>query len=166
MPKFRTINALFGSFWVRTLKNYFAIRNQHPQISLIAKFCEQTKMLKFGTKNALFGFLSFCLWFLFLFIFEINTVKFVKLQNFGKKQKWLNMGPKMLYLVIVGLEFWKAFVLLEFSTLQFVKLKKFAKRMPKFAIKDALFGYLCARTLKSYFHIWNQHPQICVTGKF
>ena len=63
------------------------------------------------------------------------------------------MGPNMPYLVIVGLEFWKAFVLLEISTLQFVKLKKFAKKMLKFAIKDALFGYLCARTLKSYCHI-------------
>ena len=28
-------------------------------------------------------------------IFEIRTLKFVKLQNFLKKQKYLNLGPKM-----------------------------------------------------------------------
>ena len=33
-------------------------------------------------------------------LFEISTVEFVKLQNFGRKQKCLNLGPKMLYLGI------------------------------------------------------------------
>ena len=39
-------------------ENYFCIWNQHPQISLIAKFCKTTKMPKFGTKNVLLG----CFW--------------------------------------------------------------------------------------------------------
>ena len=38
-------------------------------------------------------------------IFEISTLKFVYMQNFSEKQKCLNFGPKMPYLVIFGLEF-------------------------------------------------------------
>ena len=38
-------------------------------------------------------------------IFEINTLKFVYYENFTKKQKYLNLGPKMPYLGIFGLEF-------------------------------------------------------------
>ena len=38
-------------------------------------------------------------------IFEISTLKFVLLQNFTKKQKCLNLGPKMPYLGILGVEF-------------------------------------------------------------
>ena len=37
--------------------------------------------------------------------FEISIVKFVKLQNFAKKQKRLDLEPKMPYLGIFGLEF-------------------------------------------------------------
>ena len=36
-------------------------------------------------------------------IFEIRTLKFVKLQNFSKKEKHLNLGAKMGYLGIIGL---------------------------------------------------------------
>ena len=43
-------------FGLEFKKNYCNISNQHPQICQIAKFCEKTKMPKFGTKNALFGF--------------------------------------------------------------------------------------------------------------
>ena len=38
-------------------------------------------------------------------IFEISTLEFVKLQNFAKKQKCLNLGPKTPYLVFFRLEF-------------------------------------------------------------
>ena len=38
-------------------------------------------------------------------IFEISTLQFVYLQNFTKKQKCLNLGRKMPYLGIFGLEF-------------------------------------------------------------
>ena len=38
-------------------------------------------------------------------IFEIRTLKFVCLQNFMKKPKYLNLGPKMPYLGIFGIEF-------------------------------------------------------------
>ena len=62
-------------------------------------------MAKFVTKNALFGYF----WARLLkshVVFEINTLKSVKLLNFAKKpRKWLNMGTKMPYLVIVGGKF-------------------------------------------------------------
>ena len=51
-----TKNAWFGYFWARILKNYCHILNQHLQISVIAKFCEETKMPKVGTKNYLFEY--------------------------------------------------------------------------------------------------------------
>ena len=38
-------------------------------------------------------------------IFEINTLELVYLQNVAKKQKCLNLGPKMPYLGIFGQEF-------------------------------------------------------------
>ena len=38
--------------------------------------------------------------------------------------------------------------------------------MPKFGTKIALFGYFCARILKNYCHILNQHHQICLIAKF
>ena len=47
-----------GIFGLECLNNYCHIWNQHPQICLIAKFRQKTKMPKFGTKNALFG----CFW--------------------------------------------------------------------------------------------------------
>ena len=46
-------NPLFGYFWTRTLKNYCHIWNQYPGICLIAKFCEEIKKAKFGTKRCL-----------------------------------------------------------------------------------------------------------------
>ena len=36
-------------------------------------------------------------------IFEISTLKFFYLRNFVKKQKCLNLGPKIPYLGIFGL---------------------------------------------------------------
>ena len=55
MPKSGTKNAWFGCFGAGTWKQYCHIWNQHPRICLIAKSGEETKMLKFGTKDALFG---------------------------------------------------------------------------------------------------------------
>ena len=38
-------------------------------------------------------------------MFEISTLKYAKLQNFMKKQKCLNLGPKMSYLSTFEQEF-------------------------------------------------------------
>ena len=39
-------------------------------------------------------------------------------------------------------------------------------KMPKFGPKIALFGYFWDKIIKSYCHIWNQHPQICQNLSF
>ena len=60
-------------------------------------------MLKFGTKNALFGYF----WARILntiVILEINILKFVKLQNFTEKQNCINLAPKMRYFGIFGVK--------------------------------------------------------------
>ena len=49
-------NAFFLCFWARILKKYCHIWNRHPQICLVARFCERAKMCTFGTKNALIGY--------------------------------------------------------------------------------------------------------------
>ena len=51
---------------------------------------------------------------------EIDTLKFVYLQNFKKKQKCLNSGPKLPALGIFGLEFENNSVIFEISALEFV----------------------------------------------
>ena len=53
MLKFITKSALSEYFCARFLKNSCHISNQHLHISVTVKFCEETKMLIFGTKNAL-----------------------------------------------------------------------------------------------------------------
>ena len=42
-----------GIFGLESLKYYCSFRNKYLQIFLIAKFCQKTKIPKFGTKNAL-----------------------------------------------------------------------------------------------------------------
>ena len=48
-------------------------------------------------------------------IFEMSTLQFVKLQNFVKKRKCLNLGPKMPYLGILGIEFQKTIVIFKYQ---------------------------------------------------
>ena len=92
----------------------------------------------------------------------------MKFQNLLKKQKCVNLGPKMSYSHIFGLEFSKAHVTFKISTLKFVKLQNITKKtkMHKFGTKNPLFGYLWGRILKNYCHIWNENPQISQIPKF
>ena len=48
MSIFCSTNALFRCFCARIWENYCYIRNQHPQFSLIGRFCEIINMSKFG----------------------------------------------------------------------------------------------------------------------
>ena len=45
-----------------------------------------------------------------------------------EKQKSLNLGPRLRYLDICGLEFVKATVILEISTLEFSERKSFVQK--------------------------------------
>ena len=98
---------IFGldCFW----KNYCYIWNRHRRICQMAKFCENTKMPNFGTKNALFG--DFLPRIPHLDIFGLEFQKYYgriwnqQTQLSQKKQKYLNLGPKMSYLGNLGAEF-------------------------------------------------------------
>ena len=99
MPKFGIKNVWAGYFWAVNWKQYCHIWNQHPQISLIAKFREKTKKRKSGTKNALFGYFWPKILYMGIFgpqinkwaivIFEINA-----LAKFHEKTKMLKFGTK------------------------------------------------------------------------
>ena len=65
-------------------------------------------------------------------IFEINTLIFVYFQNFMKKQKCLNLEPKMPDLGIFGMEPGNNIVISEINTFNENAL---------FGKKRALFGY-------------------------
>ena len=56
MPIFGTKNALSGYSWLRILKKLLSDLKSAPRIGLLAKLHKQTKMPKFRTKNALFGY--------------------------------------------------------------------------------------------------------------
>ena len=109
MLTFTPKNALFGDFRTEIRKSYCHISNQRPQICLIAKFSAITKILKFGTKNALFR----CFGQQFrktIVIFEISALKFALVQMLVKKWKPLNLGPIMPDLRVLGLEFEDAYL--------------------------------------------------------
>ena len=77
-------------------------------------------MSKFGIKSTLFQ--NFCarIFRKTIFIFEISTLKFSYLQNFMKKEKCLNPGPKMPGLGVLMLELENNIAIFEISTLEFV----------------------------------------------
>ena len=74
----------------------------------------------FLTNNALFGYFRARIIKETVVKFKISTLKFVYLQNFRKKQKCLNLVPKMPGFGIFLLEFEDNIVILEISTLEFV----------------------------------------------
>ena len=81
MCKFGNKSVLFGYLWVRILKNYCHISNQHPKICIFAKFGIKIKMKKFEPEVPDLGI--FLLEFeKTIVIFQISTLKYEYLQNF------------------------------------------------------------------------------------
>ena len=96
MPKFETKNALLGYFL--------------PKMPYVGNFDQKYLIWVFLGENFKKT----------IAIFEISTLKFVYLQNFTKKQKCLNLVPKMPDLCNFGLEFGDNGVIFEISTLEFI----------------------------------------------
>ena len=63
---------------------------------------------------------------------------------------------------------WKLFSHIWNQYRQICLIVKFHEKAttPKLGIKNALFGYFCARISNTFSHIWNQPRQICVIGEF
>ena len=57
------------------------------------------------------------------------------------KKKSLNLGTKMPYLGIFGVEFENNTVIFETNTFEFIYLQNFAKKRSTFGTKNALFRY-------------------------
>ena len=83
---------------------YCDILHRHPQIFPNTKFRPKIKIFKFGTKIAV-------IWHFGLefqktnAVFEISILEFVNMQRFIQNQKTLNLGKKIHYLGIFGVQF-------------------------------------------------------------
>ena len=94
-------------------------------------------------------------------IFDISSLEFGYFQNLRKKLKFLNLGT-------FGFEIENKIVIYEISTLELFLIVNYRwkKKMPKFGNKNAWFLYFWPTISKQYRHIWNQHTQIYLNGKF
>ena len=103
--RFGNKNANFGA---RILKYYCHIWNQCPRICLLTKLEANTKIFKFGTKNALFGYFLFTKNTLFGYSCTIiwsQRPRVCLIAKFRENAKWRSLGPKMPSLKIFVLEF-------------------------------------------------------------
>ena len=101
-------------------KNFCRIWCLHPRIFQNGQVSLKTKNFKFETYNALFGYFRGRVWKTYCQIWN-------KHPKFRAKQKTSNLGPKMPYLGIFELQFWKTSVILEITAPEFAKIKSFGK---------------------------------------
>ena len=93
--------------------------SQHLRICLIAKFCEESKMPKFGTKNALFEYFWARIKKNYCHIWNQHP-QMSLFAKFHEKTKMPKFGIKMADLGVFGLEFENNIVIFQFSSLEFV----------------------------------------------
>ena len=163
---FGTKNAWFRCCYIAILKkNYYHIWNQLLWICLVAKFGAKLKIFKFGTKNTWFCYFWVRILKKYYYIMKSLTPSI--LPNCKILRKMSTFGTTN---ALFGY-FWarilkKTIVIFEISTLKFVNLKilqKKKKKSPTLWLKMSyfIFGYIGARILKNYCHIWYLHPRIC-----
>ena len=75
---------VYLGLWVGILKNYCHICNQSPPIVLFATFRRKTRILQFGTKNALLGWFGQEFWKTMV-TFVISVFEFAILQSLAQK---------------------------------------------------------------------------------
>ena len=102
--EFRTKFVLFGYFWVGTRKDYCTVMFYISTLKVFqTQNFVQIKILKFGTKIALIGYLGLEFQKANV-VFEISILEVVSMKRFPKTKN-LNLGQKMHYLRIFGLQF-------------------------------------------------------------
>ena len=158
--KLRTKNALLG-LWAGMFKNYCHISNQRPPICLIAKFNVKIRILKFGTKNALFGCLGVQFWKAIV-LFVISALEFLVVK-FGAETKILKFRTKNVYFGCFWTKIWKYYC-------HNLNQRPQICLIPKFNLKIKILNFGTKSALSGYFStgIWKQycHPRICLIAKF
>ena len=142
------------------------ILHQHPQIFLNAKFQTKIKILKFGTKTALIGY--FRLEFQKLMSsWKSVSSNLLTCKVSSKNKETLDLGPKISYLGIFGLQFIKNYYQIFNQHPRICEKIKFHPKQKKiFLGPKMLYLGLWTRILENYCHICNQRPPIYLMAKF
>ena len=87
---------------------------------------------------------------------------------FCSDQKYFVFGIKIPSLGIFTQGFEKVIVTFTINLFELVKMVSFQQneKALNFGTKIALLRFYCVVILRSYSHIWNQHPRICQNAKF
>ena len=153
----------FGIFGLEFKGKCCHIWNQHPRICLIAKFYVETKMPKFCSRNALFLYFWEGIWKEYLKSAPSNLSNCKILR---KKQKYLNLKPKMLIWVSLDCHVRTVLSYLKSAPSNLSNWKILRKKKSLIWAKNALFGYFWAKIWKVYCHTWNLDPRTCLIAKY
>ena len=120
--------------------------------SELAFSCKDLKTFKSGTKNIVFGYFGQTIKIEFakaIVIYQLNILKFIKVQDFKHKKFLWDLELKQF---ILSCNFEKLLSYSESAHSTFSKCKGSSKvkKTFKIVIKNALFGYLWARVWKKY----------------
>ena len=129
--------------YLGVLKNYFLFRNQRPRICLTAKFSVETKILKFGTKNAFFRYFWTGIWKQYRHVWYQHP-RICLISKFREKVKMPKFGTKNVLFRYFWAEIWKQYCHIWNQHPQICPVAKFQEKtkMTKFGTKNALFGYV------------------------
>ena len=155
-----------GIFGLQFCKNYYRIFNQHPRI------CDTIKLYPKWKKKYTLGpkILYLCLQpgMLKNYCHICNQCPLICLMaKFHVKIKILKSGTKNALFGCFGQQFWKTIVIFGNSALEFVLLQKLVQkiRILKFGTNNVRFVIFGAEIWIYYYHIWTQHPRICLVAK-
>ena len=133
-----------GFFYISTLKLFQT------------KFCPKIKILKFGTKIALIGYLGILDWNFKNLMSNLKSASsnLLTCKNSSKNKKFLNLGAKIPYLGIFGPQFNKNYYQIFNQHTRICETIKFHPKRKDLGPKNALFASL-AEILKNHYHISN-----------
>ena len=135
-------NKLYLGLWYGMLKNYCDISNQRSPIRLTAKFHTKIRILKFGTKNVLFGWFEQQFWNIIV-IFAISALKFASLKTLVQKIEILKFETKNARFPYFRTGIWNYCHILNQRPRICLIIKFGAKiKIFEFGTKNALFGNL------------------------
>ena len=138
----------FRVFLGKNLKKYCHIWNQHLWISVIAKFFEETKMPKFGSKNTLFRYFSPRMPYLDIFREELKK-KYCHIWNHHPQTCLFAKFCENAWFGYSWAGIWKQFCHIWNQQPRICLIAKFCRKtkMPKFGSKNALFWYFWPKML-------------------